>query len=199
MQLYGSNTSPYARKIRIAAIELGVMDRITFTAFDVGTMQPELVKLNPLHKVPVLVTDDGRALFDSPVIAEWLDVTYGPRLLPASGPARWSVLTIAALADGILDAAVPARAERLRPPEQQSAAAIEKNLGKVARALDWLDQNDSWHAGAPDLGQIGVGCAIGYLEFRMPDLAVLSTRPRLAAWNAGFSERPAMKATVPHL
>lgn len=197
MQLYGSNTSPYARKIRIAAIELGVMDRITFTVFDVGTMQPELLKLNPLHKVPVLVTDDGRALFDSAVIAEWLDTTFGPRLLPASGPTRWTVLQTAALADGILDAAVPARAERLRPPEQRSDAAIEKQLGKVARALDWLEQNDSWRVAAPDLGQIGVGCAIGYLEFRLPDLAVLSSRPRLAAWYAGFSERPSMKATVP--
>jgi glutathione S-transferase len=198
VQLYGSNTSPYARKIRVSAIELGVMDRITFTVFDVGTIQPDLLKLNPLHKVPVLVTDDGRTLFDSPVIAEWLDATYGPRLLPASGPARWSVLQTAALADGILDAAIPARAERLRPAEQRSDAVIEKQLGKIARALDWLEQNDSWHAAAPDLGQIGVGCAIGYLEFRLPDLAVLSSRPRLAAWHAGFSERPAMKATVPH-
>lgn len=198
VELFGSLASPYVRKVRVAAIELAVMDRIGFTIVDPHAGPDRLGKVNPLHKVPTLIADDGRVLLDSPVIAAWLDHTFGPKLIPPQAPGRWAVLTVEALADGLLDAGTSVRQERLRPPAEQSPGWIDKQMAKVFRTLDRLEADRAWRSGdGIDLGRIAVGCAIGWLEFRMPQEKVLAGRPELGAWYTAFAARPSMRQTAP--
>jgi glutathione S-transferase len=199
MRLFGTKTSPFVRKVRVTAAELGIDDRIAFEVIDFGDPPPDFVEANPTRRVPTLITDDGVALFDSPVIAEWLDAELGAnRLLPAKGPERWAVLKTEALADGLLDSGTSVRHERQRPATEQSPAWIEKQLGKVASALERLEADDSWRSsGQVDLGQIAVACALGWLNLRLPELLDRERYPGLLAWYDGFSARPSMTATAP--
>ncbi|MFM2121390.1 MAG: hypothetical protein RL722_2858, partial [Pseudomonadota bacterium] len=119
MKLYFSPTSPYVRKCLVVARELGVDGQIQLIGSNAHPVKRDqsIVAANPLGKVPVLVTDEGRALYDSRVICEYLDARYGAgRILPASGEARWNVLTLQALADGMLDAALLVRYEQIARP-----------------------------------------------------------------------------------
>ena len=198
MRLLGTKTSPYVRKVRLAAIELGLADRLAFEEVVLGEPPAALTDNNPLRRVPTLIADDGMVLFDSPVIAEWLDAEHGGnRLVPASGPTRWAVLKTQALADGLLDSATSVRHERQRDPGEQSPAWIAKQLGKTETALDWLEENDAWRTGAVDLGQIAVAAALGWLGLRLPELLDRDRLPGLLAWFDEFSRRPSMTETSP--
>jgi glutathione S-transferase len=200
MQLFFSPTSPYVRKARVTAIEKGLAGRITLIPCNAHDPGPDFVAANPLGRIPTLVPDDGDPLFDSPVICEWLDALgAGPALIPPAGEVRWAVLRGQALADGILDDAVALVMERRRPAGERSPTAEATRLAAIGRALGWLDAQPSLLAGPLTLAQIAVGCALGYLDFRLPELAWGEGHPGLAAWYRVFAERPAMRATVPQV
>ena len=180
MQLIYAAASPFARKVRVLAAETGLLDRIELldTAVLPTTLNERVNSLNPLGKIPVLLSDDGEALYDSRVICEYLDTLHqGTKLLP-DGAARWQVLRLAALADGLMDAALLARYERAaRPAELQWPAWLEGQLGKIQRALAELERQVERLQGPLDLGQIGVACALGYLDFRFSDLDWRAAHP----------------------
>lgn len=199
MKLHSSPTSPFARKVNVTAIELGLFDRLDLHAVQTSPVGPDLglVGDSPLGKIPCLVLEDGQPLYDSRVICEYLDsLEGGGRLFPAAGPARWTALRRQALADGLMDAAVLARYETaLRPPERRWAAWVDGQLDKVSRALDRLEAEGL--GPAVDIGTIAIGCALGYLDFRYGEMGWRGTRPALAAWFAAFDERPSLQRTRP--
>ncbi|WP_461473363.1 glutathione S-transferase [Pararhodobacter sp.] len=202
MTLHFSPTSPYVRKVMILLRETGQLDSVTLapamgTPVDPGTMP---LGVNPLGKIPALERPDGCTLYDSRVITRYLATLAkdGPDVYP-DGPALWEVLTLEATADGILDAAILMRYETaLREPAQQSTAWIEGQWAKIARALDALESRWMAHLSGPlCMGQIAVGCALGYLDFRHGARNWRDGRPALAAWFQGFAARPSMQATEP--
>lgn len=200
MRLYHSPTSPYVRKVMVLLQEVGMLDRValipaTGTPVDPGSMP---LAQNPLGKIPALERDDGPALYDSRVICRYLDALAGNRLYPAT-PRLWDTLTLEATADGILDAAILMVYEtRIRPEEKRFDPWIEGQWAKIARALDTLESRWIDHLHGPlDMGQIAVACALGYVDFRHGARSWRATRPDLAAWEAAFSARPAMQATLP--
>jgi glutathione S-transferase len=203
MKLRYSPTSPYVRKVSVTAIELGLAEKIERIPTDPLDRDSGLAEHNPLGKVPALILDDGGVLYDSPVVCEYLDSLHGgPKLFPAAGPARWTALRHQALGDGILDAAILRMVETLRRPEKlRWQAWIDHQTAKIARALDRFEAEARELEGAPDgpltIGRITAGCALGYLDFRFPDLGWRDGRPGLAAWYADFARRPAMGETVP--
>jgi glutathione S-transferase len=198
MKLRFSPTSPYVRKVVVTARELGIDDRIERIPTNPWVGDSELAADNPLGKVPVLITDDGLTLYDSPVICEYLDREFGgSRLLPLDGAARWTVLRQQALCDGILDAAILRRLENQRPLARQSVDWCGLQADAVAKGLDALERAVGDWDEAVDLGQIAAGCALGYLDFRFAEDLWRATRPTLAAWYEQFAARPAMQATVP--
>jgi glutathione S-transferase len=143
------------------------------------------------------VLEDGTALYDSRVICEYLDgLSAGPRLFP-EGAARWDALTRQALADGLLDAALLTRYERVLRTEERRWDAWE--TGQIGKIRSALDRFETLVAGGPalDIGTVAMACALGYLDLRFPDLAWREGRPALAAWFADFERRPSMAATVP--
>ncbi|MFQ5954137.1 MAG: glutathione S-transferase family protein [Kiloniellales bacterium] len=198
MRLYYSTPSPYARKVRAFVIETGLEDRVELHHTNPWDSQPELLQGNPLSKVPTLIADDGEGLFDSPLICEYLDSLHdGARLIPADGPARWQALRIQCLADGILDAAVGRIVESRRPENLRSADWDARQKAAVTRSLDMLERDAAALDGPLDIAQLAAGCALGYLDFRFPQEPWRDARPRLAAWYAGFCERPSMRETWP--
>jgi glutathione S-transferase len=199
MQLYFSATSPYARKVRISAQELGLGEKIELISITLTPVSPHeaLRSSNPLGKIPVLITDDGDSLYDSPVICEYLDaLAGGNRIFPAAAAARWRALRRQALADGLLDAAVLIRYEEaLRPKERRWQDWVDGQLLKIRTALDALEREPL--EGAFDIGAISIACALGYLDFRFASESWRASRPRLSAWEAVVSKRPSLAATVP--
>jgi len=202
MKLHSNPASPYGRKVKVAAHEKGLIDRITVHTVSTSAVGPDLglVADNPLGKIPCLVLEDGSPLFDSRVICEYLDaLSERPRLIPAQPAERWDTLRLQALSDGLLDAALLVRYETfLRPEEYRWPAWIDGQLDKVSRTLDRLEALDApGFGGRLDLGTISVACALGYLDFRFADLDWRATRPALSDWFAGFAARPSMLATRP--
>ncbi|SEC54629.1 glutathione S-transferase family protein [Rhodobacter sp. 24-YEA-8] len=198
--LYGGPTSPYVRKVQVMAIEagLGLIAMIQASSTPVESALPAVAAVNPLGKVPALVTPSGEALFDSRVITRWLDAYAGSGFYP-QGDALWPVLTLEALADGILDAALLMVYEaRLRPEESRFTPWIEGQWLKIARALDLVEAARlSDLQGGLTAGQIALGVALGYVDFRLAARDWRAGRPGLAAWEAGFAARPSMLETVP--
>ena len=179
----------------------GLEDRIEPVTRLMTPIQPDadLVRDNPIGKVPCLVTDDGTALYDSRVVCEYLDSLHdGPKMFPAAGPARWTALRRQAEGDGIMDAGVLARYETfLRPQERRWPEWIDAQKLKFRRALASLEDEAGTFGGTVDIGTITIGCALGYLDFRYADEDWRPARPRLAAWFERFAARPAMARTAP--
>ena len=200
MKLYHSATSPYVRKVMVLLHETGQIDDVELVESSGTPMSPAdpLVGKNPLTKVPALERPDAPTLFDSRVICAYLDDRAGSGLYSAS-PRRWDILTLEALADGILDAALLIVYEsRLRPPEHQSTSWTEAQWAKVARACDALEGRWIGHLTGPlDMGQIAVACALGYLDLRHDARGWRTGRPQLAEWFAAFESRESMQATRP--
>jgi glutathione S-transferase len=200
MRLFYSAASPYVRKVLVCADEVGMRAAIELTPVAVSPVSEnaEVAAANPLTKVPTLVLDDGTALFDSRVIVEYLDHLSGGRLLPPTGPERWRVLRDQAAADGLTDAALLARYERaLRPEALQWPEWDAGQLRKIRQALDDLERQFKPSSAAPLAGDIAVACALGYLDFRFPELGWREGRPRLAAFDAAMAARPSMQASAP--
>lgn len=199
MKLIYNPASPYVRKVRVLAIEAGLMDGIELAKVNITPVGPDeaLCASNPIGKIPTLVLDEGGALYDSRVICEYLDeLHHTSRLFPRRGQARWTALRRQALADGILDAAVGTRYETfLRPEGLRWPEWIEGQMQKIRRSLDVLE--DETLGDEVDIGTISVACALGYLDFRYPQEGWRDSRPRLAAWFEGFSARASMSETRP--
>ncbi len=201
MKLYYSPPSPFARKVIVAAHELGLMDRIALEKVAVTPVsENDLVAgANPLAKVPTLLLDDGQALFDSRVIASYLDTLTERSLAPRDGPRRWRVLTELALADGLLDAALLARYETMMRPEPlRWDAWIQGQLGKVRRALDAFEGSERRAGDDLGIADIGVACGLGYLDFRFPEEAWREGRPGLTTFYETISRRPSWLASDPN-
>lgn len=200
MKLYYSPTSPFVRKVMVLLHETGQRDDVELLDTTVTPPQPDpaLMAKNPLSKLPALERAEGPTLYDSRVICAYLDDRAGAGLYPG-GTGRWDMLTLEATADGIMDAAVLMVYEgRVRPEDRQWHGWVEAQWGKVDRALTALD--DRWMTsltGPMTIGQIAVGCALGYLDFRHGDRDWRTGRAALAGWYAGFAARDSMTATVP--
>jgi glutathione S-transferase len=201
MKLYFAALSPFVRKVRVAAMEMGLDKKIELVTVATSpvAMNADLAKVNPLGKLPALVTDDGDLLFDSAVIVEYLDaLAGGGKVIPAKGADRWRVKRTEALADGMADAAVLMRYETaMRPAEKQWANWLAGQKQKVAQGLEALE-GQSWSFDEKvDAGKIAVGCALGYLDLRFPELAWRKKCETLGRWYDAFAKRPAMEATKP--
>lgn len=197
MKLYFANTSPYSRKARVTVYEKGLDERVETIFANPFEDNPGLKAANPLGKVPVLIIEEGHALCDSPVICAFLDSLSPQPALIGTGSRQWDVRAGEALTDGILDAAFAIVMERRRPDTQRSPLWVERWTDQISRATNTIEASSGVFDGALNLAQIGLGVALGYLDFRLPDLDWREGRPRLAAWYATFAERPAMKATAP--
>lgn len=201
MKLFYSPTSPYVRKVMIIAKECGLEDKIEKLSCAANPIDRDMsiVEENPLGKVPTLLTDDGMALFDSRVIAEYLDAQHsGAKMFPADGNARWKALQLQALGDGLLDAALLARYETFaRPAEFLWADWRDGQMAKINSAIAMIEAEVDGFGDRLDVGTISVACALGYLDFRYGDLGWRDSNPKAAAWFAAFSERASMKDTVP--
>lgn len=198
MKLRYSPTSPYVRKVSVVAIETGLEARIERVPTDIRAPTPDFHRDNPLGKVPTLITEGGETLYDSPVICEYLDSLHdGIPLFPPPGGPRWTALRRQALADGIADAGVLVRMEMLRDEAERSRTWIARQTEKVGRGLDALEEEATGLGAACTIGHIAIGCALGFLDFRLPELDWRQGRLELARWVDGFSRRPSMAATVP--
>jgi glutathione S-transferase len=199
MKLHWSPRSPFVRKVMIVAHERGLVDRLNCvrTVAAMTTPHPDLMRDNPLSKIPTLVLDDGTALYDSPVICEYLDALNGkPQLFPIEREPRMVALRRQALGDGFLDLLVLARNERLR--EEPSEVHLRSAAVRTAAVLDSLEHEaQALRAGGFDIGHIAIGCALSYLDFRFADQDWRNGHPGLARWHAGFAARPAVEATRP--
>jgi glutathione S-transferase len=196
MKLAYSPASPYVRKVMACAIARGLDGRIE--RWTVPTTDPALLPVNPLSKVPSLLTDDGMALYDSPVICEFLDsIGDASKLFPSAGPARWTALRQQALGDGIMDASQPRRREVALPQDQGRQDYIATQQGKVARALDLLEAEADSLGLLTDIGAITIGCALGYLDFRFPHEPWRPGHPKLEAWYAKVVALPPLAQTMP--
>ena len=197
MKLHWSPRSPFVRKVMIVAHERELIERITCVRTVAAMTKPhaELMRDNPLSKIPTLVRDDGVVIYDSPVICEYLDGLDGaPKLFPAGGEARFVALRRQALGDGFLDLLVLARNERERA--DPSEVHLESTAMRKAAVLKSLEREAGALAAAPfGIGHIAIGCALGYLDFRFAGEDWRRDHPRLAAWYGEFAVRPSVRAT----
>jgi glutathione S-transferase len=194
--LRSSPASPFGRKVRMAAAILGLADQIKIVAADTNDAEDSLRRENPLGKIPALLLEDGEALYDSPVIVEYLDgLAGGGKLIPAAPEARFRALTLQALADGIMDAALLQVYEtRYREPAQFVARWLDHQAGKVDRALQHLEKAPP-EGVSRDIGAIALACALGYLDLRFGG-KWRSGHPRLVAWLDVFAAAvPSFEAT----
>ena len=203
MKLIGSTTSPYVRKVRIVMSEKKL--DYQFVAEDVWAADTQMAQYNPLGKVPCLLMEGGEAVFDSRVIVEYLD-TLSPvgKLIPQSGRERAEVKTWEALADGLLDAAILARMEAiwtLRTEAQRSQAWIDRQMSKIDHALRAMSHglaDKAFCSGIHlSLSDIAVGCALGYLDFRFPQLPWRSDYPNLLKLSDKLAQRPSFTDSLP--
>jgi glutathione S-transferase len=201
MKLHWSSRSPFVRKVMVCAHEAGIAGRIEKVPTLVAMTRPndELMVHNPLGKIPALITENGTVLFDSTVICEYFDSLHKkPRLFPKSAARRWQALRWHAFGDNMLDTLVLWRNEGLRPVVQQSPETIVGFLVKTQSALDALEKEAPVLAKTPfGIGHVAIGVALGYIDFRFPDLRWRDKRGRIAAWYESFAKRPSARATAP--
>jgi len=201
MTLYHSPASPFVRKVLVLLHETGQTDRVALHSVQLTPVTPstDVLHDNPAGKIPALRLADGTVLHDSRVILDYLDSQHvGEPLIPTGG-ARWRRLTLASLADAILDAAVLMRYETfLRPEDKRWDHWQAAQQEKIERALAYFESECLAElASRFDIAAIGLACALGYLDFRQPQLGWRERFPDLAAWYADVSQRPSMTATVP--
>lgn len=199
MLLRYSTTSPFVRKVTVTAAEIGLSDQIARKETNPWDPADDLPRDNPLGKVPALVLDDGRRLYDSAVICEYLDTLHdGEKLFPAEGERRWQAMTLHTLADGILESAVTRFVERTRRPSELFWAEWDNRQSeKIVRALDELERCSDFFQARLTIAHIAAACALGYLDFRLPEEDWRSGRAKLSAWYETFSQRPSMRETAP--
>jgi len=201
MKLTYSPASPFARKVRIAAIELGLIDRIEFVPTAVAPAKPndEYAQINPLKKLPVLIADNGDVILDSYVIVEYLDeLAGGGKLIPASGATRWKVKSDHSLLQGILDSMLLCRYERMvRPQGLQWQAWSDDHWNRAWQGMARFEQQADVLSRPLDIVQIALVCVLGYADFRFTDCGWRKAYPNLDVFNERMLSRPSVKISVP--
>ncbi len=198
LKLYSSKTSPYARKVRVALEELDLAGQVEELIIDPFAPPPDFLAINPLSKIPTLVTDRGEVLPDSRLIMEYL-MLRKPGLAPHPRSAkRWEIARRTVIADGVIDAAVSSVLEKRRPESIHYTPFLDRQTAIIRRALDVLNA-DAGHLAlqAPGVSEIGCGVALSYLDFRLPYLEWRKNREALANWHTVFAQRPSMQKTQP--
>lgn len=197
MKLFYSTSSPFARKVRIVTREKGLVSAMIEIECNPFANPVELQQVNRLSKVPALLAE-GLALYDSRVICEYLDsLAEQPRLVPVEGPDRWLVLRAQALADGLLDIAVALTLEERRPAQEQSVPVMNRWREQIQGALDAMHSQSAESARSITLGHIAFGAALGYLDFRHPEIRWREGRSALAEWFEALAQRDSMTQTMP--
>jgi glutathione S-transferase len=199
MKLRYSNASPFVRKVLVFAHETGLAQQIELVPTDVWASDTDIARDNPLGKVPTLITADG-TFIGSALCCEYLDGLHaGPPLIPRETKSRWRVLQRHALADGIIEAAVAHVVETLRRPAALvHPGTLERQQEKIQRALGAIEGDVAAYDGI-DLSSVTLGCALGYLDFRLGGLNWRTDQPKLGRWYSRFEVRPSMTATVPKI
>jgi glutathione S-transferase len=198
MKLYYSPTSPFVRKVNVFAREVGLDKEIEWVKTNPWLAEDILTAENPLSKIPTLITDDGLVIYDSRVICEYLDTLHkGDKFHPENSEQRWPVLRLQALADGILESGILRFLEAKRLKEQQSIDWDTTQKASVERGLDYLESTVSDWRENLDIGVITVACALGWLDFRIPNEDWRTSRPQLKEWFVEFSKRESMLTTMP--
>jgi glutathione S-transferase len=201
MKLMFAPASPFARKVRVVAAELGLAKELKLEFTEVQPGKPNMPyaeAYNPLRKIPSLQLDDGSVLFDSTVIAEYLDERAGGGKLIPKGKDRWRVLTAHALAQGMCDAAILMRYETwLRPESLRWTTWSDDQAGKIKSGLDWFEAHPKELEGPINLAQIALGCLLGYLDLRFPQIDWRASHPRLKSWFAAIAKRESFASTPP--
>ena len=201
MKLTFSPASPFARKVRIAAIETGLIDRIEFTPATVapGQANEEYSKITPLKKLPVLILDNGDVILDSYVIVEYLDeLAGGGKLIPTSGPERWKVKSDHSLLQGMLDSMLLCRYEAMvRPEPLRWKAWSDDHWNRAWTGMARFENKPDVLSGPFNIAQIGLVCVLGYADFRFADCGWRKAYPKLDAFYQKMLERPSVKISVP--
>jgi len=201
MKLTFSAASPFARKVRIAAIETGLIDRIEFVPSTVapGQANDEYSRITPLKKLPVLILDNGDVILDSYVIVEYLDeLAGGGKLIPTSGPTRWQVKTDHSLINGMLDSMLLCRYEKMvRPQGLQWQAWSDDHWNRAWTGMARFESKPDVLSRPLDIVQIGLVCVLGYADFRFADRDWRKAYPRLDAFHQKMLERPSVKISLP--
>ena len=200
MKLSFSAASPFARKVRIAAIELGLIDKIEFTPAAVapGQANEDYSRITPLKKLPVLITNDGDVILDSYVIVEYLNEMAGGSLIPDYGPQRWKTKTNHSLINGMLDSMLLCRYERMvRPQGLQWQAWSDDHWNRAWIGMARFENMPDVLDGPFDISQIGLVCVLGYADFRFADCGWRKAYPKLDAFHQKMLERPSVKISVP--
>lgn len=201
MKLTYSASSPFARKVRIAAIELGLIDRIEFVPTQVAPAQAndEYSKITPLKKLPVLILDDGSVILDSYVIVEYLDeLAGGGKLIPSSGPDRWKVKSDHSLLQGVLDSMLLCRYERIvRPQELQWKGWADDHWNRAWIGMARFNDKPEVLSRQIDIVQIALTCVLGYADFRYADCGWREAYPNLAAFHDRMLQRPSVRISLP--
>lgn len=196
LTLFYSPNSPYSRKCRVVILEKGLQDKVELISVMPSDNPPELIAANQLGTVPALVMDNGKSLCESPVICEYLDsFTDKNPLFPADKTARFAALSLAALADGIMDAAVACVMERRRPEEKQYMAWVERKENAIKRTIAAISEHNlesSWN-----IGTINTAIALSYVCFRSPHIEWQNNHKSLANWLDSINKKPCMVATAP--
>jgi glutathione S-transferase len=199
MKLVGSRTSPYVRKVRVMLAEKNLA--CDFVEDNVWADTTTVTAINPLTKVPVLVLDDGTPLYDSSVIADYLDAAGAPQFIPGAGIARALVKRNESLGDGITDAGITIFLERKRAQNLQDPAWLARQRAKIdagiAAVAAELGSKPFLQGEKATLGDIACGCGLFWLEFRMPEIAWRAQYPNLKAWAVRLEARPSFAATRP--
>ena len=200
MKLFHSHTSPFARKVMVVAHELGLTERIALlpSAAHPVKRDANILQHHPLAQVPTLIDDDGRVLAASRVICEYLDAVAGGSLFPSSVAARFDALALQSTADGLLDAALLIRYElTARTETERSVTWISGQEAKIESSLQAFETQAAGFGDRLDIGVITLGCALGYLDLRFPEMGWAGRLPATRAWYEVFARRPAMVATRP--
>jgi glutathione S-transferase len=194
MKLFFNKPSPYARKVRVVAHEIELIDRLEMVEVDPWSDPPELLAANPLGKVPALLTDDGALVTESTTIAIYLATRgFGRRLIEGE---RWRVLARAALAQGLIDAAFTSVIEGRRPADRRWDGWIARQRRAIERTLPSFTPASLGDAERFDLADIVLACGLAYLDFRLPEIPWRAQHPHLAQWLDRVNQRPSMLATV---
>jgi glutathione S-transferase len=202
MKLHYAPQSPFARKVRAAAIELGLSDRIELEYTEVVPGQPNRIygqSHNPLRKIPALVTDDGATIYDSTVICEYLDAVAGGNIIvPRDGPRRWRVLTHHALAQALCESVILIRYETwLRPEQLRWSGWIDEHWDKIYSGLGWFEENDAELGEPINIAHLALGSLLGYIDFRWPDNEWRHRFTAVSRWFDQLERRPSFLQTKP--